>query len=923
MLRLLYLILFFSLPLYGAEYYIDYRDGDDNKDGGSPAQAWQHCPGDRAANGNAQTHKPKPGDVFRFKGGVRYYGSINVTASGTREAPIILDGNLDGGYGTGPAIIDGSMPINSWTRCTSAAEARGNPKWQQIYYSDLIPSSSNWRLTNLHDLDQSYPLSQDPNMPDPFYQEMARHYYKTQQSIREAHDFKIEVIGMKQTRGRHIISMFDNSRTSAVINDLHKGSVKVTFPETRTISSIGISPQPRYANPSRIRITADDKELITIEPAVSGKKLSEQRFELPAPTNVNSLQFYFEGAHPKGRDPKPVWGAIQKLAAYNADGDNVLFTTRRSYYRDTKRLTQTDPDHWDGAVMAIYGSPAQVYYHPIKAFHPERNEVEISLFNRARAGGGSAFSILNSLHVLDQPGEYVVSKPDPEHLRIYFWPKEGLENLRISRHPVGIHIAASWITVQGIHTRGQGGSKNGSGISVYKRGGAGIHIKACDIALCRGSAPALYIAGTDHSLVEDTYVHHNSLHTKGFVARILDGIIIRNCKFERNTSTALDYYTLTNGAVLDCLVIDNQGMHANGLTFYAGCKNILVEGNEVYDGNTGITCQDGENLLIRNNIIESRHGNGMAVWDGKVFNNIIICNNVLRGHKNAEGKFVNALFGGHPQTTNIAAYNNIIIGGFAGNMATKVHFDHNLFVDLSAMTESDMVDHNKHIASLDEIFIDAASRDYRLQADSPAIGAGMPVPGIALYDKRGNAWGDKPDIGPYRADSEGGFRSGATVTAFKAPDDFVYQPPSIKPPDYTQPAFSSLDDEPIVRLEGAQFSAQGGGKVRIKKEARNIYGWDDKDHWLEWAITVPEAGDYEICLKQSTATISKRSFFINGTAIDKLQQHDMTYTGGWSKWTDHYLPAKIPLNAGDNIFKINGEGGSLNVIELRVYQISQ
>ncbi len=913
------LLVFITLPIFSAEYFIDFANGKDKNSGTSPEQAWQHCPGDQQAAENAKTCKLSPGDIIRFKGGVRYYGSISVKTNGSKDAPIIFDGNLDDSYGAGPAIIDGALPIDAWKQCGSSEEAGGNKHWQHIYYVD-VESTASWKLINLHNLNTAYPIAQDPNMPDPHYQEMATHFHKSEAKIYEERSLDIKPIGMKVNPTRPLVALFDESRLSAVINDINKGAVSVTLPEVKTFHSFGLAPQPRYTNPSKVRITIDGKDIITIEPQAAEKQATEQMFKLDKPVTGKVITFYFEGAHKDAKGKANSWGAIRKISGYDESGNNHLITSRQSFFKHSY-FNQSDPNYWDGATLSVYGSPAAVYYHTIQGFNPEKKEIAISLFTAKQYEKGGSFSILNTLKVLDKPGEYVVKKMDDKKKRIYFWPQDGLENLRISRHNDGIHVAASHIVVRGIHTRGQGGKKSGVGINVYKRDGENVSIQHCDIALCRGYAPAIAMTGTSNSLIEHSKIHNNTLHTKGLVARLLQNIVVRNCTFERNTSTAFDYYTVTNGAVVDCLVRDNQGMHANGLTFYVGCQNIIVEGNEVYDGNAGITFQDGNNIIIRNNIIESKHSTGIGIWAGKVYNNIVICNNIIRGNRKS-GSAKNAIYGGNPGTKGLAIYNNIIDGGFDGNTLHKADFNHNIFLDLGSTTKKDLVNKNMHIADINALFVDAAKRDYRYKADSPAIGQGIALGTINKTDKNGEAWNGAINIGPYQVNSKRAYKQNREVDIF-TPGDYQFNEPSIKGKDYSKPSFPHAQEEATAIVKGAAFSGQGNGKVRIKEAAQSIFGWDDQGHWLEWTISVKQAGLYEICLNQTTATISKRSFHINGQRLTTLTDVDMTYTGGWRNWKDHYLPQPIPLKAGDNILRITGAGGSLNVMNIRAYKIKE
>jgi hypothetical protein len=91
----------------GSTYYVDYSAGSDANNGISTSTAWQHCPGDANATGNAAITLA-PGSTVIFKGGITYIGQIVVGASGASGNPITYDGNSAGTWGTGKAILSGN-----------------------------------------------------------------------------------------------------------------------------------------------------------------------------------------------------------------------------------------------------------------------------------------------------------------------------------------------------------------------------------------------------------------------------------------------------------------------------------------------------------------------------------------------------------------------------------------------------------------------------------------------------------------------------------------------------------------------------------------------------------------------------------------------------------------------------------------------
>jgi hypothetical protein len=88
-------------------YYVDFDGGADANDGKSQATAWKHCPGDANAVSKPREMVLNPGDTVRFKGGVRYRGTIHLVYDGAPGEPVTYDGNSLASWGRGQAVIDG------------------------------------------------------------------------------------------------------------------------------------------------------------------------------------------------------------------------------------------------------------------------------------------------------------------------------------------------------------------------------------------------------------------------------------------------------------------------------------------------------------------------------------------------------------------------------------------------------------------------------------------------------------------------------------------------------------------------------------------------------------------------------------------------------------------------------------------------
>ena len=259
----------------------------------------------------------------------------------------------------------------------------------------------------------------------------------------------------------------------------------------------------------------------------------------------------------------------------------------------------------------------------------------------------------------------MVLKPEPDGShKLLVWPPDGTpDKLTRGAYGVGFRCDASFVTIQGFWIRKQGGTPPRASRPAAKNG-RDLTVRDCRVTNLRGNGAGIQSWGMDYVLVDNCDVSNNAGHIRGILIRNASYVVTRGCRLHRNSATALDYYTVVNGVVQDCQVTENTGMHANGLTFYVGCKNILIERNIVRHGNVGITLHTGENMIIRNNIIEGGRGGAPAVglWAGQPFNQIVMTNNVFRYHGQGGSDPTMGIYGGNQGAKGYAIVNNIIDG---------------------------------------------------------------------------------------------------------------------------------------------------------------------------------------------------------------------------------------------------------------------
>jgi parallel beta-helix repeat protein len=165
--------------LFATTYYVDFESGLDSRTGTSPAQSWQHCPGDAAATGIAKSTTNRPGDIVIFKGGVEYPGGLSLTSSGAEGNPITFDGNTAGTFGSGAAIFSGALPVTNWGRCTSQADAGGAPDWVNCFVTGLSTNTGltePWMANLFYDDNVRGVVARKPDAAEPLWWDNLNEY---------------------------------------------------------------------------------------------------------------------------------------------------------------------------------------------------------------------------------------------------------------------------------------------------------------------------------------------------------------------------------------------------------------------------------------------------------------------------------------------------------------------------------------------------------------------------------------------------------------------------------------------------------------------------------------------------------------------------------------------------------------------------
>lgn len=413
-------------------------------------------------------------------------------------------------------------------------------------------------------------------------------------------------------------------------------------------------------------------------------------------------------------------------------------------------FTQQDPTYWQGASILVWVNPNATVRQEIKEYIPAEHKVTFTEQLGTNAiysdGRDQFFAIYNHPRAIDVAGEYAVLPPENGKRKVILWPRN-LENLdaRVSgsARKIGFYTGDhSHLEIAGFEIRKFGGEalREGNGILAY-----GGHTARLEDIVIRDNYihsnkhaekgyGGIYGHGLQHSLIENNRVHRNPVHAGIFISGSQDSII-RGNDIQHTGKTALRLYTCERMQVLSNRLSNIYATHANGITLYLGCNDVLVANNFIVNATTPITHQSSGNLYFINNVTDGNDENkNVNEWPVKksgarASGKIVYLNNTFT---NAAAD--SSLSLGQDSESEYIVINNILDGlGMTDKHSPKLLLhEYNLFLGRNFTQKEQYgwvegTGEQTTNAPLDSIFVDPAAFNFRLKPGSPAINAGTDV----------------------------------------------------------------------------------------------------------------------------------------------------------------------------------------------------
>jgi hypothetical protein len=252
----------------------------------------------------------------------------------------------------------------------------------------------------------------------------------------------------------------------------------------------------------------------------------------------------------------------------------------------------------------------------------------------------------------------------------------------------------------------------------------------------------------DGGVIERNDIHENA-YCAGLMLTQFNSGVARGNLLRRNGSTAIDYYNCHGSQVIRNVIRDNLGMHANGITLYVGCTDILVQGNECYNAN-GVTTNEGNNIVIQGNIFD---GGGvetvLGLWaSGGPLNHLTVINNVIVNGPREEDWQAGIYIGNKGGKGWV--FRNNVIDGIAGEIVPGTEFSHNVYTRIGpAQKGRPLGPGEKVVEDLGRLFVAPAKGDFHPRPDGPLIDAGTDTGLKEDFAGMKVPQGKAPDIGAY------------------------------------------------------------------------------------------------------------------------------------------------------------------------------
>ncbi|MEK7412413.1 MAG: right-handed parallel beta-helix repeat-containing protein, partial [Planctomycetota bacterium] len=375
--------------------------------------------------------------------------------------------------------------------------------------------------------------------------------------------------------------------------------------------------------------------------------------------------------------------------------DNITLTSIVS----PEHLQQNAENSFKDALALMWVNDNRIRIREIDAFVPGEHRIVFKDLGKGAIYDDKRdqfFAIKNSPHAIDTPGEFFLSGPAADgKRRLLLWPRNAErldERISASHRMRGFDLGTqSYVEIDGFVVRKFSGTGMLEGTGICANADAtkpstGIVVRNNVVthnASDENGYGGIHLAHTRKALVEGNHVAWNIGNRGIFLSDVEDAVVRKN-RIEFSGGTGLPVYHGRRVQIIGNVITNIYATHANGLTLYIACENILVVGNLITEAQTPITFQDSGNLWFINNVTDGVGNNkNVNEWPNTsrgpwATGKIVFLNNTM-----ARATVGASLSIGGDAKKEYIVMNNIIDGGAFNHKAPeRIGRSHNIFTSL-------------------------------------------------------------------------------------------------------------------------------------------------------------------------------------------------------------------------------------------------
>jgi len=275
---------------------------------------------------------------------------------------------------------------------------------------------------------------------------------------------------------------------------------------------------------------------------------------------------------------------------------------------------------WTGATIALWVYGNTIQYRTIT----ESSGGRVAWVDKVTPYNdrNGRFALLNSLHGMDTPGEYIIIGS-----KVYIIPPTGIDprtaeiTASIRNHAFDLRGADN-ITIEGFTIQKYCGGDWAGGVAIFNNSSG----ERCENLTVRdnvlrfnrnwsGTSATIDLRYCDDARIEGNTIADNP-HQRGLLLVQCTGTVAAYNTIERNGGTGAYIAGGSGNTVKNCILRDCAAVHANGLTVGNGATDTVFDGNTVENYNIALTLNESYRTTITNNkLARTDDGFCAAAWD--------------------------------------------------------------------------------------------------------------------------------------------------------------------------------------------------------------------------------------------------------------------------------------------------------------------